>query len=282
MTALTEPMAALRQVPGWQRSDVRIEALSGGLTNHVYRVSRGNDVFVLRLDGADAAAAGVDRSREIAVHAAAASAGIAPPLLHADAGQGLLLYRYVTGRVLTATDLVEPEQLDRVASLLRRVHELPSSGHALDVGAVGARYLEGLRGAEGLHDQGRAIAHWLAEVGAAAELRCCHNDVVAGNLVESSSLMLLDWEYAADNDPLFDLASLIAFHELDDSAGERLLGAYLGSSGAGARERLEGQLQVYRALSWLWFANRERRRPDAEQRRRMRRLHDPLRRALPG
>jgi len=280
MTALPEPMAALRQVPGWQHANVRLEVLAGGLTNRTYRVIRGDDEFVLRLAAADESGAGINRQRELAVHAAAARAGIAPPLLHADARQGLLLYRYLPGRVWTAADLDDPARLDMVATLLRLVHELPLSGHALDAGAVGARYLQGLRGAGQLHDQGRAVARWLANSGPVAELRCCHNDVVAGNLVEASSLMLLDWEYAADNDPLFDLASLIAFHELDAAATQRLLGAYLGSVGPEAFERLERQLLVYRALSWLWFANRERRQPEAERRRYMRRLYDPLRSAL--
>lgn len=280
MTGLPGPMAALRQVPGWRHANVRIEALTGGLTNRVYRVICSDGEFVLRLAAASDPGAGINRQREIDVHAAAARAGIAPPLLHADARQGMLLYRYLPGRAWTAADLDDPVRLEMAATLLRLVHELPLSGHALDAGAVGARYLQGLQGVAQLHDQGRAVARWLANSAPVTELRCCHNDVVAGNLVEASPLMLLDWEYAADNDPLFDLASLIAFHELDAAATQRLLGAYLGSVGPEAFERLERQLLVYRALSWLWFANRERRQPGAEQRRYMRRLYDPLRRVL--
>ena len=75
MTALPEPMAALRQVPGWQHADVRLEALTGGLTNRTYRVIRGDDEFVLRLAAADESGAGINRQRELAIHAAAARAG---------------------------------------------------------------------------------------------------------------------------------------------------------------------------------------------------------------
>ena len=34
---------------------------------------------------------------------------------------------------------------------------------------------------------------------------CCHNDLVVGNIIAAPEIRFLDWEYACDNDPFFDL-----------------------------------------------------------------------------
>ena len=282
MSALVEARAALASIPGWRSAGADIEVLGGGLSNRTFRVRRGGENFLLRLDAAHTAAYGIDRAREFAAQASAAEAGLAPPLLYADGERGVLLRRFLTGHVWTAADLDDPQRIAALAMLLRHVHALPLCGHALDVGAVAARYLEGLGVDTALARRGAGIAGWLAGIGPADSLRCCHNDVVAGNLIDAPGLMLLDWEYAADNDPLFDLASLVGFHELGDAVALRLLGEYLGEADAEARERLDLQLAIYRALAWLWFANREIRNPEDRQRRRLERLEQALRNLLPG
>jgi thiamine kinase-like enzyme len=90
-----------------------------------------------------------------------------------------------------------------------------------------------------------------------AEFRCCHNDVVASNVIAEPDLKLLDWEYACDNDPMFDLASLIGFHNLGIDRQSVLLNAYAGGMDSGLAERLEIQVRLYDAIQWLWLANRQ-------------------------
>ena len=83
-------------------------------------------------------------------------------------------------------------------------------------------------------------------------LHCCHNDLVAENIVDASGLHFLDWEYACDNDPRFDLAVVIAHHDLTESQQARLLAAYHGGDGSQYRQELEPFLAGYEALRWLW------------------------------
>ncbi|MEG0823725.1 MAG: choline/ethanolamine kinase family protein, partial [Erysipelotrichaceae bacterium] len=46
----------------------------------------------------------------------------------------------------------------------------------------------------------------------------CHNDLVSGNLLFSSNhLYLIDFEYAANNDPLFDVMSFLSENQIYDS-----------------------------------------------------------------
>lgn len=45
----------------------------------------------------------------------------------------------------------------------------------------------------------------------------CHNDVVNGNLLfRKNKVLLIDFEYAADNNPLFDLASFFSENDIND------------------------------------------------------------------
>lgn len=44
----------------------------------------------------------------------------------------------------------------------------------------------------------------------------CHNDWVSGNILFGEKNYLIDYEYAADNDPLFDVMSFITENNIDD------------------------------------------------------------------
>ena len=80
---------------------------------------------------------------------------------------------------------------------------------------------------------------------------------------------MIDWEFAGGNDPYFDLASAIAYHDLDADLERTLLAAYCDGAGPADRERLELAMRTYDALQWLWFALRQAQSPEAWQRQRL-------------
>ena len=61
-----------------------IVRLGGGSVNEVFRVDSAGGRFVLRLDGAAWRRPGVDRARELTLHGAAATAGVAPAIVAAE------------------------------------------------------------------------------------------------------------------------------------------------------------------------------------------------------
>jgi thiamine kinase-like enzyme len=76
-------------------------------------------------------------------------------------------------------------------------------------------------------------------------------------------LRLLDWEYACDNDPLFDLAIVVAQHQLSEEIANMFLDQYFDGDGKRWREKLGQQMMLYNALVWLWYASRLE--PDPKQ-----------------
>ena len=67
-------------------------------------------------------------------------------------------------------------------------------------------------------------------------------------------IRFLDWEYACDNDPLFDLATVVAHHGLNDRQAGVLLDAYFDGNGGRWRNALTSQMRLYDALNGLWAA----------------------------
>lgn len=266
MNATLDAREALRYVPGWAHEDVVLEEQAGGRTNRVYRVDRQGESYVLRLDAPHTRAFNLDRGAEAAILAQASAAGLAPEVVFSDPARGILLCRYLAGRVWTAADLESAGNIEALAELLRRVHALPVSGRRFAPVQIAEGYLANLRSRPDLHALGARYTGIVAGAGAVERLRCCHNDVVAANLVEAKGLMLLDWEYACDNDPLFDLASVIGYHDLDETRARSLLAAYAGDDDRERYAALCAQVRLYDALHWLWLANREMTSPDGEQR----------------
>src|SRR5277367_2914502 len=95
------------------------EPLTGGITNHNYRVRLGGRDYVIRVHGADTALLGIDREAERLASAAAAALGIAPALDVAFAD--CLVTRYVACSPLSSAEIAGGE-LEQIAQALRRFH----------------------------------------------------------------------------------------------------------------------------------------------------------------
>lgn len=260
---------ALAMVPGWDPEEARIEKLTGGLTNRVYHVRSNGRECALRLDTDAGGRIGPDRSCEATIMETAAEAGIAPRILYSNPEAGILMTEFLHGRVWQESDLESNENLEALAGLLRRVHDLPVCGSAMDLEKFAEKYEEHLNERD---DPDGFVLHCVNIVRERAtqeDLACCHNDIVATNVIDAGGLHLVDWEFACDNDPFFDLASVIGFHDLDEKRQQVLLCAYAGGVRPELGDRLAGQVRVFDAIQWLWLAAHQRMAPRKEQARRL-------------
>lgn len=218
-------------------------------------VERGEERAVLRLDSPGAGALGLDRDREWQALQLASAAGLAPQPLARDGANGILLRAFLPGDACVIETLRQPGCLAELGRLLRRVHALPLAGPPLDGEEAIARYAA-LGGARVEAQAREARADLLVALAHGTPFCQCHNDPVAGNLVAGAgdgALRLIDWEYTAPYDPWFDLAAVVAHHDLAAEEAGTLLAAYLGQPPhPGQRRRLEDWKRFYRALAGLW------------------------------
>ena len=245
------PESIVDALPEWAGSDVT--ELSGGLTNRTFRLDKGGISAVLKIDAAPRTEPFNTRAGEAIVQNAAAAAGLAPRVLYSD--ECTYLTEYVDGTVWQPSCLDKPGNLELLAAILKKLHALPLSGRAFDAKVAANRYVQGLRNSDA--DVVRLCNEVIASLRRPQNLCCCHNDLVAENVLAADRVLLIDWEYACDNDPFFDLATIVEHHELKESQVSVLLQAYFGDSDISRwRQHLAWQQKLYLALLWLWMAQR--------------------------
>jgi thiamine kinase-like enzyme len=256
---------ALMLMPGLAADSV-VRILSDGPTNTSYLVRRGDELCVLRLDKPLAKELGLERIAEHDIVEATSLAGIGAKPVYFDAESGASLRRYLPGRAWSEADLHDATRLRLLANRLRDLHALPPVGNTFEPGLAARRYARQLGTAEAQNyaDKANLI---LADLRYEPAREClCHNDLVAGNMVEvavgglvqtnveaGSGLMLIDWEYAGLGDPWFDLALVAEHHQLPDELQAGFVDAYLRREVRDTEmHRLMGWRRFYHALLSLW------------------------------
>jgi len=243
----------LREIEAF--ADARIVTeLAGGPTSDSYLVERGTDYFVLRIDTEVARALAFDRAAEARILQRVAKQGLGPRPEHSDAARGLLITRYVEGRAWTPAEVHDPERLRRLAGVLRQLHALEPAGPMLDLRGAITGYAQCI-GTANARDLAADALRMLTELDEAALQRClCHNDLVCANIIEATGLVLIDWEYAAIGDPMFDLAIIAGHHNFTDDEADGLLMAYFGNVQPETARRLAVYRALYERLVLLWSA----------------------------
>jgi thiamine kinase-like enzyme len=216
----------------------------------------------LRLAGG-AADTIVDRRAEAANARAAAAAGIGPEVLYADPGGGVLLTRLIDGVTMSGEAFREPGTVTRAALVLRRLHVMGArfagrldplaalTGYATAIEHLGAPLPDGCAAA--LAETAR-IGPALAENPPAPAP--CHIDPVPENFLDTGgSMYLIDFEYAAMSDAMWDLAYLAVEANLDTVGETALLDAYFdGPAPSAMAARVAVYKPVCDLISVTWAA----------------------------
>jgi thiamine kinase-like enzyme len=217
----------------WPDRELTLEPLGGGITNHNFKVAVDGESYVLRIGGRDTELLGIDRSVEHGASVAAAEAGVGPDVVAFLEPEGYLVTRFIEGRPISLEEMAEPENIVRVASTLRRIHE---------AGPIPGRF-DSFRVVEAYRETAEERGVQVPEAFSAAEehadeiesargsqpLRPCHNDLLNANFIDDgTSIRIVDWEYAGMGDVFFDLANFSINHGLGEEENEALLAAYFG------------------------------------------------------
>ncbi|MBT8092612.1 MAG: phosphotransferase family protein [Gammaproteobacteria bacterium] len=247
MSRVLTPNDASSRLPGWQGASWK--QLDGGLSNRTWLLEKDGSKAVLKIDEATRQPPFNTREQEAVIQSAAAEHGLANSVLHA--GDGLYLTEYVEGSVWSASSFSVSDNIESLAAALRRLHFLPPTGRRFDSRSAAAQYAASIDADRSEVERCMNIVEGLSEP---PHRCCCHNDLVAENILSMPDIRFLDWEYACDNDPLFDLATIVEHHQLQEPHVTDLLDAYFDGDGERWRARLAEQRRHYAALLWLWLA----------------------------
>ncbi len=240
----------------------RTMRIKGGLTNESWLVVAEGQQIVIRISTGDEQALQINRVSESRVLAAVEHAGIGAEILLCSPEERLLVTRYIPGRIWTQEEAAHPDNIRRVAILLKRLHSMePPQGVArTDLPGILEGYWRTLEERNHADPEGGWNRDELREVARAfsdGAVHClCHNDVHHLNLVDAGRLWLLDWEYAGIGDPCFDLASVCCYHHYGKEQRRQLLLDYSGHDDCAAYARLELACWLFDYIRQLWLVVR--------------------------
>jgi thiamine kinase-like enzyme len=216
----------------WPGRSAKVTALSGGITNHNFKVEVEGAVYVLRMGGAKTGLLGIDRAVEHAASLRAEEIGLGPPVADFVASEGWLVTRFIDGRPIPVEAMRSPSVLRRVADALRRLHSAAAIPGRFDAYAVVDAYrAEAEANSVELPAEfanAREVAERIRVTRGPQPLVPCHNDLLNANFLDDGAIRIVDWEYAGMGDRFFDLANFSVNHEFGVDDDRRLLAAYFG------------------------------------------------------
>jgi thiamine kinase-like enzyme len=250
--------AAIGRVPQLASAKGLTTSRLAGLTNVNHLVAAADDRFVLRLPG-EGTSEYINRADEEVAARSAAAAGVNAEVIFFDVDDGLMVTRFIAGAETMNAKLFK--DLGAVARAGRAFHQLHTtatafaSDFALFPMIDEYKSLLASKGAE-LPDGYDEVQQQAEVVRASLEaapvsLAPCHCDPLCENFLDTGQRMfIIDYEYAGNNDPMWDLGDLSVEGGFGPEQDDALLRAYFGDDPP-ASER--GRMIAYKALcDLLW------------------------------
>jgi thiamine kinase-like enzyme len=249
---------ALARVPIFAGATGVMTTRLAGLTNVNHLVVVGDERFVLRVPG-EGTSEYINRVDEEVAARSAAAAGVNADVIFFDATDGLMVTRFIDDAVtMEAERFVDLGAVARAGHAFRRLHSSAASfATEFKLFPMIDEYkaLLASKGAvlpDGYEDVQRRAERVRAKLEAAPGQRLpCHCDPLCENFLDTGERMfIIDYEYAGNNDPMWDLGDLSVEGGFAPAQDEALLHAYFDGEPP-PRER--GRMVAYKALcDLLW------------------------------
>jgi thiamine kinase-like enzyme len=252
--------AALRRVPGFPDLTWQVEPLEGGLTNRIYKVSpSAGPPLVARLSSSKSGLLAIDRFAECHNSDAAARAGVGPEVVACEPAEGVAFVRWIDARTFADTDLDDSANLARIVETCRQLHAGPRFANDFNMFDVQRSYVETVT-ANGFRMPARYL-EFMPKAGQIARALAvidvptvpCNNDLLAANFLDDGErLWIIDFEYAGNNDPCFELGNIWSESNLEPGQLDVLVSHYYGRPRPAmvARARLLGLMAKYGWTLW--------------------------------
>ena len=242
--------------------------------NRAYKLLSDKREYFLRLDGPSAKHLGVDREKEVKIQKIAADAGFAPQILFEDYENGTFLTQSIQGSQWTRGDFQNPKKIISLVELLLKLHSLPLSGFTLNPSEVAHNYLSNITNDSEYYNFSKKCFDVIKKTQTSENKCFCHNDIHAANIIQNNSLYLLDWEYAYDNDPMFEIASISVCNNLRKEEESFLLDEYIAGSNSHTGEGYQEQKRLFEAINFLWLVSYQSIKPARETENLLRAIHN--------
>lgn len=260
--------AAIGQVGAWMGRQLRYCAVTGGISNTNFRISvdgEGHDYFV-KIPGRGTEMF-INRKAALAASRQAESIGIGPKTFDYLDHLDIEVAEFIEGRrPSTHRDFADPDIRRAAIEAYRRFHHSPALPLTKTVFDMIDEHYDQVRSLEGYWPEDR---EWLfrqyrqakrALEASGLDLVPCFNDPMPGNFLigDDKSIKLIDFEYASNNERLYDLAIWSGEMFFPEAIDREIIETYFGRYD----HRSHARFIVHKALAdikwstWAMVQNR--------------------------
>lgn len=251
---------AIAAIADWQGRAVCYGPVAGGTTNANFRVEveGAPQAFFVKVPGRGTELF-IDRTAAIAASRQAHALGLGPEVHHFLADDGVEIGSFIEGRrACTNGDFQEPDVRAAAVGAYRTFNDGPRLGFTKTIFDMIDEHVDQVRRFGGKLPEDfawldREYRHARAALEAAGlDMVPCFNDPIAGNFMlgPDRSIMLVDYEYASDNDRCYDLAVWTGEMFFPEDVEHQVIEQYFGR----VEPRIVARIAVHRALADLKWA----------------------------
>ncbi|MFT4115342.1 phosphotransferase [Bradyrhizobium sp.] len=259
---------AVAQIGSWNGRSIRYRPVSGGISNVNFRVSVADERhdFFLKIPGRGTEMF-IDRKAARAASRQAETIGVGPRTFDYLDHAGIEIAEFLDDRrASTHQDFIDPAVRAETVRLYRRFHQAPALPLTKTVFDMIDEHFEQARQLQAHWPEDHDWLMWQYQQARAAleasglDIVPCFNDPMPGNFLigDDRSIVLIDFEYASNNERLYDLAIWSGEHFFSEAIEKEIIEEYLGRYD----EKAHGRFIVHKALAdikwstWAMVQNR--------------------------
>lgn len=207
---------------------ISISRLKGGYDALTFCLETFSKKYVLRIFASFQSRE--SRKREIFAMESAAAGGLAPVVYYVAKDDSAILMDFIESVTLSAEKAKAPEQSQKLARMIRRIHRLPQNPHPT-ISLVEAAKIEYHTLTDYKEHLGIALPllHKLEEQ--LAQLEPIQRVDIHGDLNPRNIFLdvgyVIDWTYSKWEDPFFDLSYFALFYDYSDAEEGQFLEGYM-------------------------------------------------------
>lgn len=226
-----------------------LENINKGLTNHNYLLKVNNEQYIVRIPREDSDHI-VDRKHEKIIADLAKELDVEHIYFNERNGIKITVYHH---DVYEYAACPFQDKIERCAFLMKKLHSLPLVSFHFEPFETLKLYQSKV--VQPIYDLSR-YEPMLEQVKSFQNKEVlCHNDWVSGNILFNEKKdYLIDYEYGANNDPLFDVISFLSENQIfDDTMRERFYHVYFDTLDNEIRQQLY-LWEIFQNVLWCTWA----------------------------
>lgn len=206
---------------------VTAEELHGGFSAKLFLVTADHQKYVIRFMHRGSA------HNEVVCMKIASDVGYGPHVYRSNEGDRYIIMEYLPKYPITREERLSPSYYRALGAVVAKMHHGPAFPKAEDSFTHARHEIRRLKRHEPFGELASRFEEMLSTIQQAVapylEKAACHNDLHPNNFIyNGTSFKIIDFEDASEDDPYFDIATVLVFNCFGNEQRDAFLNSYFG------------------------------------------------------